>query len=65
MHNGFKVLQSREESGELIELSHYKEHESLAYGLDFKCADPSQNKIQLVSCSFYDCLLKVWNIETG
>ena len=74
MHNGFQVLklQNNERmSGEIAhfneqniermsKIAHYNEHSSLAYGLDFRCAD---NKVQLASCSFYDCLLKVWNIN--
>ena len=36
----------------------YEEHESLAYGLDFKYDDD----LILASCSFYDCLLKIWEV---
>ena len=42
----------------------YEEHDSLAYGLDFKKqADPECDALFVASCSFYDCLLKIWEVD--
>ena len=42
----------------------YEEHDSLAYGLDFKKqADPDCDDLFVASCSFYDCLLKIWEVD--
>ena len=53
MHNGFQILKGQER------VVSYAEHDSLAYGLDFKQSDDC---LQLATCSFYDCLLKVWQV---
>jgi len=58
MHNGFQIIEEGPKDCSLI--TDYKEHESLAYGLDFRCKDSST--LQLASCSFYDHLLKIWNV---
>ena len=59
MHNGFQIIKETEKECELI--TEYKEHESLAYGLDFRSQNGST--LQLASCSFYDHLLKIWNVK--
>ena len=58
MHNGFKLL-SRDP---FLPIVAYEQHESLAYGLDFMM-HPDESKMRLASCSFYDCLLKVWDFK--
>ena len=50
MHNGFHVVDAARSESVL----HYTEHESLAYGVDWKTPDV------LASCSFYDHLLNIW-----
>ena len=57
MHAGFKLL----DKTEMKILTDY-EHESLAYGIEFKSLD-SDNTITLASCSFYDHTLKIWNFN--
>lgn len=52
MHGGFKLLEGCEVS------EAYSGHESLAYGIDWKCGDDV-----LASCSFYDHLLTLWEPE--
>ena len=59
MHDGFKLL----DSAKMKIVSQYCEHESLAYGLDLKVAKAS-NDLMFASCSFYDHLLKIWNISS-
>ena len=50
MHDGFRVLKVKEKIEILAE---YKEHESLAYGVDW--ADEN-----VACCSFYDCKFSIW-----
>ena len=57
MHKGFQLLKRQKK------VVSFEEHESLAYGLDFK---QDFDHLELASCSFYDCLLKIWEVvETG
>ena len=53
----------KEENTKIEKLAQYDEHESLAYGLDFRVEKANKAKLQLASCSFYDSLLKVWDVE--
>ena len=56
MHAGFKLLNKTE----MKVLTEY-EHESLAYGIDFKSKNIDDN-VTIASCSFYDHMLKIWNV---
>ena len=56
MHDGFKLV----DIDKMKVITNYSEHESLAYGIDMKCAKNSKD-IMIASCSFYDHLLKIWN----
>ena len=38
----------------------YKEHGSLAYGIDIKPTDCSDKELTFASCSFYDHVLRIW-----
>ena len=38
----------------------YKEHSSLAYGIDIKSMGCSEEDLTFASCSFYDHVLKIW-----
>ena len=58
MHDGFKLI-NVEENKVVI---HYQEHQSLAYGVDLRLSKDSQ-KHTVASCSFYDHLLKIWDIS--
>ena len=64
MHHGFQIVQEKpvKETEEISLVAEYKEHESLAYGLDFRSIK-STSKLQLASCSFYDHLLKIWDVN--
>ena len=60
MHDGFKVIEGQDIVGE------YSEHESLAYGADWVNGvevevDGIVHDV-IVTCSFYDHLLKVWSL---
>ena len=55
MHNGFMIIDAKTHK----KLTHYTEHDSLAYGLDFQWNE----ELTLASCSFYDHLLTVWSVE--
>ena len=59
MYNGFHIYDASLNSS----VVHFKEHESLAYGIDFRHGG-SQSGLSktLVSCSFYDHLVKVWEV---
>ena len=59
MYNGFHIYDASLNSS----VVHFKEHESLAYGIDFRHGE-SQTGLSktLVSCSFYDHLVKVWEV---
>ena len=65
MHDGFKVIRFEEEESMISSkcgtiLTHFEEHESLAYGVDWSFS-PSRGLESVVgSCSFYDHLLHVW-----
>ena len=58
MHDGFKLINVEE--NEIV--LHYQEHQSLAYGVDLRLSKDSQ-KHTVASCSFYDHLLKIWDIS--
>ena len=58
MYDGFHLVDvDRRES-----VLNFREHESIAYGIDFCHAAKSSagDRLTLVSCSFYDHLVKVW-----
>ena len=55
----------KDENAKIENLAQYDEHESLAYGLDFRVEESNKDKLQLASCSFYDSLLKVWNVDVN
>ena len=55
MHDGFKIVDIEK----IKVVTNYSEHESLAYGIDLKCAKDS-NEIMMATCSFYDHLLIIW-----
>lgn len=57
MHSGFQIL---DRDFEVI--LEYKEHDSLAYGVDFM-HQPLRQGFGVASCSFYDHLLTVWNFQ--
>ena len=57
MHAGFKLLDKKD----MKILTEYQ-HESLAYGIDFKSSKIADT-ITLASCSFYDHVLKIWNVR--
>ena len=57
MHAGFKLL----DKNDMKILTEY-EHESLAYGIDFKSSKVSDT-ITMASCSFYDHILNIWNVR--
>jgi len=61
MHNGYHVL-SVDDQGATTILREYREHESLAYGVDWQV--PRQAALSrpslLASCSFYDHKLTLW-----
>ena len=56
-------IEVKEENTKIEKLAQYDQHESLAYGLDFRVEESNKEKLQLASCSFYDNLLKVWDVE--
>lgn len=56
MHNGFQILHKQN----LKPHAAYNEHDSLAYGLDFQ----EGFGLKVASCSFYDCLLKIWTVTS-
>ena len=59
MYNGFHIYDVSKNCSSV----HYTEHDSIAYGVDFSCVDES-NDMTLVSCSFYDHLVKVWKVPS-
>ena len=71
MHNHFYVVDCHTESSESIEiLATYKEHGSLAYGIDWcrksdvtNGLEEEKNIFTLASCSFYDHSMQLWNIS--
>lgn len=66
MHDGFKVINFAPASpdpnlGQSWHIAtHFDKHESLAYGVDWSHASPSQNGTLIASCSFYDHSLYLW-----
>ena len=60
MHNGFHIVDKHS----VTIMASFKEHESLAYGLDFKSLQDEEKPVYVMaSCSFYDHTLKVWNFK--
>ncbi|XP_035432929.2 diphthine methyltransferase isoform X1 [Spodoptera frugiperda] len=54
MYGGFRILRVNDE---MEILSEYLEHESIAYGADWKC-----NSDLVATCSFYDCKMHISQI---
>jgi len=59
MHNGFHVLRLDAAQQALHRESSFY-HESLAYGVDW---NPAVGSAVVAACSFYDRLLKLWEVE--
>ena len=60
MYGGFRILSIREPEKEINIISEYLEHESIAYGADWKYDD----KLSMVAtCSFYDCTVHVGVVD--
>jgi len=61
MHNGFHIVDCLVDANPHIVAS-YNEHSSLAYGADWKCSTKNESDTArvVVSCSFYDHLLNIW-----
>jgi hypothetical protein len=67
MNGGFYLINA--DNFEIIGSN--KEHNSLAYGIDFECntcllgneVDDNDEKCWIASCSFYDHMLKLWSCE--
>lgn len=71
MHNGFNIVNCHVGAGEPMEVvCSYKEHQSLAYGVDWhrqshsmtSAHDPAELAL-LSSCSFYDHSMHLWTVE--
>ncbi|KAF9971586.1 Diphthine methyltransferase [Actinomortierella ambigua] len=61
MHNGFHTIHYDDAWSDGQIASSFMEHKSLAYGVDWSYAPPSQGRSPLViSCSFYDHLIHLW-----
>ena len=58
MHGGFNLV----DVDKFETVLNYAEHESLAYGIDFKSIRNFDGVI-LASCSFYDHALKIWKVS--
>jgi len=62
MHDGFKVTRISDAGSENKIIQEFREHESLAYGVDWCHAKAKRNGKSLVgSCSFYDHKLHIWS----
>ncbi|CAK1546954.1 unnamed protein product [Leptosia nina] len=59
MYGGFRLLCVKENIKILYE---YLEHESIAYGADWKFESKSDNLSMVATCSFYDCDMHVGRI---
>ncbi|KAG0254484.1 Diphthine methyltransferase [Actinomortierella ambigua] len=61
MHNGFHTLHYDDSWSDGQIVSSFMEHKSLAYGVDWSYAPPTQGTSPLaISCSFYDHLIHLW-----
>lgn len=58
MYGGFRILHIEEDINIICE---YLEHESIAYGADWKFVD--ENPSVVATCSFYDCKLHLGDVE--
>jgi diphthamide biosynthesis protein 7 len=70
MHAGTRILRLRQEGGEEGEwqfevLARFEEHKSMNYGSDVQTLimEGKESKMKIVSTSFYDKLLCVWDVE--
>lgn len=68
MHNGFNIVNCHVGAGEPMEVvCSYKEHQSLAYGVDWYRQSHSMTSAHelalLSSCSFYDHSMHLWTVE--
>ena len=68
MHDGFKIVNvsidadSFVASGEIV--CHCEGHGSLAYGADWQRIKYGSSRVNAVAtCSFYDRLLQLWDVE--
>lgn len=69
MHEGFSIWELQDSVSELKDLMmikknlEYKEHQSLAYGIDWSWQKDNfnKNKDYIGTCSFYDNLFSIWN----
>lgn len=57
MHNGFHVVEYKQDDLSINPVVHFTEHTSLAYGCDWDLGSDTT----IASCSFYDHSLKMWN----
>lgn len=57
MYGGFRILNV--EGDNVTVVNEYMEHESIAYGADWKFSEGGN---MVATCSFYDCKLHVGNI---
>lgn len=58
MYGGFRLLRAEEKMEVLYE---YLEHESIAYGADWKFENKELSMV--ATCSFYDCNLRIGEIK--
>ena len=63
MHNGFAVVVLGQEKAPIV-VERYMEHESLAYGADWKRQRDGKGRMVVATCSFYDKLVRVWTPKT-
>lgn len=57
MYGGFRILNIEKD---INIISEYLEHESIAYGMDWK----NDDKLSMVAtCSFYDCTMHIGEVD--
>ena len=56
IYDGFKVY--AESQGKLEEIINFQEHKTIVYGVDVQ---NKGNRVDVVSCSFYDNLICFWD----
>ncbi|XP_013199664.1 diphthine methyltransferase isoform X1 [Amyelois transitella] len=59
MYGGFRILNVTGVTDSIEVVSEYLEHDSIAYGADWRCSEESL----VATCSFYDCQLHISEIE--